>query len=139
VFLKRLKTLPVTPQGLLAVYKVALAVQGRAHIWAAPFWILNAWLNLPWLPNKVTMEFLEPVDLRRELGHIDDVQAQLDAGYDLITNRMQRSLDKLRAERRALLRERGRKMGRAVAHATAAGFAKTRRRVSTASEAILRP
>ena len=48
------------------------------------------------LPAKVTVEVLPPIDLRAELGA--DVDA--DAGYDLVTGRMQEALDKLAHARR---------------------------------------
>jgi 1-acyl-sn-glycerol-3-phosphate acyltransferase len=60
-------------------------------------------LALPWglnvgdlaghipLPVKVTVEFLEPIDLRAELGP----ELDLDKGYDYVTGIMQRALSRL--------------------------------------------
>jgi hypothetical protein len=48
------------------------------------------------LPAKITIQVMEPLDLRREFGpdpHVDDV-------YDEVVARMQRTLDALAAERR---------------------------------------
>jgi 1-acyl-sn-glycerol-3-phosphate acyltransferase len=48
------------------------------------------------LPAKITVEVLAPIDLRAELGPEPD----LDEAYALVTERMQRALDALAAERR---------------------------------------
>jgi len=48
------------------------------------------------LPAKITVEVLAPIDLRAELGPEPD----LDEAYALVTERMQRALDVLAAERR---------------------------------------
>ena len=48
------------------------------------------------LPAKITIQVLEPIDLREEFGEHPDV----DAVYDEIVARMQRALDALAAERR---------------------------------------
>ena len=70
--------------------------------------VLPVSLALPWgvnvgdllghfpLPAKITIEVLEPIDLRREFGERPDV----DAVYDEIVTRMQRALDGLASERR---------------------------------------
>ena len=70
--------------------------------------VLPISLALPWgvnvgdllghipLPAKITIQVLEPIDLRREFGEHPDV----DAVYDEIVARMQRALDQLAAERR---------------------------------------
>jgi 1-acyl-sn-glycerol-3-phosphate acyltransferase len=69
--------------------------------------VLPVSLALPWgvnvgdflghlpLPAKITIQVLEPIDLRREFGAHPDV----DAVYDEIVARMQRALDRLAAER----------------------------------------
>ena len=49
------------------------------------------------LPAKITIEVLEPIDVRGRFG--DDVEA----AYDTITGVMQRALDRLAAERRLLV------------------------------------
>ena len=69
-----------------------------APVQIAPPWGVTV-LDLPGrvpLPAKVTVEVLPPIDLRAELGA--DVDA--DAGYDLVTGRMQEALDKLAHARR---------------------------------------
>jgi 1-acyl-sn-glycerol-3-phosphate acyltransferase len=65
-------------------------------------------LALPWgidvgdifghiaLPAKITIQVLEPIDLRERFGPDPDI----DAIYDEITGLMQQTLDKLAAERR---------------------------------------
>ncbi len=70
--------------------------------------VLPISLALPWgvnvgdllghvpLPAKITIQVLEPIDLRREFGEHPDV----DAVYDEVVTRMQRALDRLAAERR---------------------------------------
>ena len=70
--------------------------------------VLPISLALPWgvnvgdllghipLPAKITIQVLEPIDLRREFGEHPDV----DAVYDEVVKRMQRALDRLAAERR---------------------------------------
>jgi 1-acyl-sn-glycerol-3-phosphate acyltransferase len=61
-------------------------------------WILNLGDmlgHLP-LPAKLTTQVLEPIDLREEFGQHPDV----DAVYDEIVDRMQRTLDALSGERR---------------------------------------
>ena len=61
-------------------------------------WGLNV-LDLPGhipLPAKITIEVLDPIDLRDEFG--DDVD--LDAAYDYVVGTMQRKLSSLAAERR---------------------------------------
>jgi 1-acyl-sn-glycerol-3-phosphate acyltransferase len=57
--------------------------------------ILDLPARIP-LPAKITVSVLEPIDLRARLGEDADV----DAGYDLVTGAMQDSLDDLAAERR---------------------------------------
>ena len=63
---------------------------------APPFGLtfLDLPLRVP-LPAKITVEALEPIDLRESLG--DD--ADPDAAYDLVTSRMQDKLDDLAEER----------------------------------------
>jgi 1-acyl-sn-glycerol-3-phosphate acyltransferase len=51
--------------------------------------------HLP-LPAKITIQVLDPIDLRQEFGEAPDV----DEVYDAIVGRMQRVLDDLAAERR---------------------------------------
>jgi hypothetical protein len=63
-------------------------------------------LALPWgldvgdvlghvpLPAKITIEVLEPIDVASQYGH------DVDAAYDAIVGRMQRTLDRLASERR---------------------------------------
>ncbi len=70
--------------------------------------VLPISLALPWgvnvgdflghipLPAKITIQVLEPIDLRREFGEHPDV----DVVYDEVVVRMQRALDQLAAERR---------------------------------------
>lgn len=70
--------------------------------------VLPISLGLPWgvnvgdlaghipLPAKITIQVLEPIDLRRDFGEHPDV----DAVYDEIVARMQSALDTLAAERR---------------------------------------
>lgn len=58
------------------------------------FTVLDLPIRLP-LPAKISIEVLEPIDLRAELGEDPDV----DAGYELITSRMQRTLNSLGEER----------------------------------------
>lgn len=48
------------------------------------------------LPSKITIQVLEPIELRREFGEQPDV----DEVYEEILGRMQRALDRLAAERR---------------------------------------
>jgi 1-acyl-sn-glycerol-3-phosphate acyltransferase len=48
------------------------------------------------LPSKITIQVLEPIDLREEFGEQPDV----DEAYDEIVHRMQQALDGLAAERR---------------------------------------
>ncbi|HEV2786474.1 MAG TPA: hypothetical protein VGV67_08810, partial [Solirubrobacteraceae bacterium] len=70
--------------------------------------VLPISLALPWglnvgdlaghlpLPAKITIQVLEPIDLRAEFGDDPD----LDGTYDAIVGRMQATLDDLAAERR---------------------------------------
>ena len=70
--------------------------------------VLPVSLALPWginigdflghipLPAKITIQVLEPLDLRREFGDHPDV----DAVYDEVVLRMQHALDQLAADRR---------------------------------------
>ena len=70
--------------------------------------VLPISLALPWglnigdiaghipLPAKITTQVMEPIDLRREFGP----EPHVDAVYDEIVARMQRTLDALAAERR---------------------------------------
>jgi 1-acyl-sn-glycerol-3-phosphate acyltransferase len=51
--------------------------------------------HLP-LPAKITIQVLEPIDLREQFGPAPEV----DAIYESVTGRMQRTLDELAAERR---------------------------------------
>ena len=48
------------------------------------------------LPAKITIQVLEPIDLRKQFGSSPDV----DAVYQEITQLMQRALDELAAQRR---------------------------------------
>ena len=48
------------------------------------------------LPSKITVQVLPAIDLRAELGADPDP----DAGYDLVTERMQQALDELADARR---------------------------------------
>jgi hypothetical protein len=47
------------------------------------------------LPAKISIEVLEPIDLREELGSSPD----LDDGYELVTTTMQDTLTKLSEDR----------------------------------------
>ena len=58
------------------------------------FTVLDLPIRFP-LPDKISIEVLEPIDLRDELGEDPDV----DAGYELITTRMQDKLTALGEER----------------------------------------
>ena len=60
-------------------------------------WVINVGDMLGhWpLPAKITMEVLEPIDLRERYGRDPDV----DRIYDEITGRMQAKLDELQSER----------------------------------------
>ncbi len=62
-------------------------------------WILSPGLPTLQLPAKVVVELLEPIDLRAELGTDTDDPAAVDAGYELVTGRMQECLTRLGAER----------------------------------------
>jgi 1-acyl-sn-glycerol-3-phosphate acyltransferase len=64
----------------------------------APPWGLNVgdMLGHIPLPAKITVEVLEPIELRKEFGN----QPDLDDVYDEIVGRMQGTLDGLQAERR---------------------------------------
>jgi len=69
-----------------------------APVQIAPPWGVTV-LDLPGrvpLPAKITVEVLPAIDLRAELGADPDA----DAGYDLITKRMQEALDALAEARR---------------------------------------
>jgi 1-acyl-sn-glycerol-3-phosphate acyltransferase len=48
------------------------------------------------LPSKITIRVMPPIDLREELGDKPDI----DAGYRLVTSRMQRTLTRLNHQRR---------------------------------------
>ena len=64
----------------------------------APPWGVTV-LDLPGrvpLPAKITVEVLPAIDLRAELGADPDT----DAGYDLVTRRMQEALHQLADARR---------------------------------------
>jgi 1-acyl-sn-glycerol-3-phosphate acyltransferase len=70
--------------------------------------VLPVSLALPWgldvgdlfghiaLPAKITIQVLEPIDLRKRFGPSPDIEAV----YEAITELMQRTLDKLAAQRR---------------------------------------
>jgi 1-acyl-sn-glycerol-3-phosphate acyltransferase len=58
------------------------------------FTVLDLPIRFP-LPAKISIDVLEPIDLRQELGEDPDV----DAGYELITSRMQATLTDLGEER----------------------------------------
>ncbi len=70
--------------------------------------VLPVSLALPWgldvgdlfghiaLPAKIAIQVLEPIDLRKRFGPTPDV----DAVYEAITELLQRTLDKLAAQRR---------------------------------------
>lgn len=60
-----------------------------------PFGLTMGGVNLP-LPAKITAEVLEPIDLHAEFGRRPD----RDEVYDHLTAIMQRTLDRLAAERR---------------------------------------
>lgn len=100
---QRLKTMPVTPWSLFAAYKFGQALRGKASWWLQPIWWINAWLSFPWLPSKVTMEILRPINLQAELAGIADAEERWETGYDLVTQRMQKKLDELYAEREGYL------------------------------------
>ncbi len=100
---ERLKTLPITPQFFFALWKTLQALRGKASPLLLPLWIANAWLCFPWLPSKITMEFLDPIDLRRELSGVKDAEEREEQGYKIVTSRMQEKLGALYAERRSYL------------------------------------
>jgi len=100
---QRMKALPVTPQSIFALWKGIQTLRGKANPIFMPLWIANAWMAFPWFPSKITMELLDPIDMRAEIGHIEDEEERLQAGYDLVTGRMQAKLDELQAERRTFL------------------------------------
>lgn len=58
------------------------------------FTIMDLPLRFP-LPAKISIEVLEPIDLRRELGHDPDLKG----GYEMVTSTMQATLTKLSEER----------------------------------------
>ena len=60
-------------------------------------------LPLSVLPSKVTMESLDPIDLRAETAGIEDPGEKLQHGYDIVTSRMQECMDHLQAEREGYL------------------------------------
>lgn len=76
----------------------------RLRIKIMPLVIGAPWLISPGLPSfqlpaKVVVELLEPIDLRAELGTDSDDSATVNAGYELVTGRMQECLTRLGAER----------------------------------------
>ncbi len=100
---ERVKIFPVTPQSIYAGWKLVRTLRGKSPVWTLPFHVLNGWLNLPWLPSRVTMELLEPIDLRRELQNVKGEKNRLARGYELVTGRMQTKLTELYARRRGYL------------------------------------
>jgi hypothetical protein len=69
-----------------------------APVQVAPPWGVTV-LDLPGripLPAKITVQVLSPVDLREELG---GAEGDVEAGYQLVTGRMQDTLDELAEER----------------------------------------
>jgi 1-acyl-sn-glycerol-3-phosphate acyltransferase len=58
------------------------------------FTLMDLPLRLP-LPAKISIQVLEPIDLRQELGEDPDI----DEGYDLVTSRMQSTLTDLGEDR----------------------------------------
>ncbi|MEA2171764.1 MAG: hypothetical protein QOF76_5064 [Solirubrobacteraceae bacterium] len=56
--------------------------------------MLDLPLRFP-LPSKITIRVMPPIDLRQELGRNPDI----DAGYRLVTSRMQRTLTRLNNQR----------------------------------------
>jgi 1-acyl-sn-glycerol-3-phosphate acyltransferase len=79
-----------------------LRLHDRLRLDVAPVQIAPPWgvtvLDLPGripLPAKITVQVLPPVDLREQLGAEGDVEA----AYDLVTGRMQATLDRLAEER----------------------------------------
>jgi 1-acyl-sn-glycerol-3-phosphate acyltransferase len=80
----------------------ALGLGERMRLKVLPVQIAPPWgltvLDLPGripLPAKITIQVLEPIDLRERLGANDDV----DGGYRLVTDAMQETLDDLADER----------------------------------------
>ena len=80
----------------------ALRLHQLLRLDVAPLQVGPPWgvtvLDLPGripLPAKITVQVLPPVDLRDELGDDGDEEA----GYDLVTGRMQDTLDRLAEER----------------------------------------
>ncbi|MEW6775113.1 MAG: lysophospholipid acyltransferase family protein [Bdellovibrionota bacterium] len=78
-----------------AEWAKALGLDITDRIKAVPLWAFP-----PVLPSKVTMECLEPIDLRKELKAFKDEEEKLRRGYDLVTSRMQEAMDHLYAERK---------------------------------------
>ena len=80
----------------------ALGLGERMRLKVLPVQIAPPWgltvLDLPGripLPAKITIQVLEPIDLRERLGANGDV----DEGYRLVTDAMQKTLDELSDER----------------------------------------
>lgn len=72
-----------------------------APVILGPPWGLSLGLPTIPLPTKATVELGRPIDLAAELGPgAADDEIRVQAGYDLVTSTMQRTLDRLAAERR---------------------------------------
>jgi len=64
--LLRVKVLPVTAQTLLLIRKIWDVLAGHSTPLTLPLYLLNTLIMFPWLPSKIVMEFLDPIDLRKE-------------------------------------------------------------------------
>lgn len=100
----------VSPVVLCGAHESSFILERGEHI-AQALGMDRAWrtktvpLGLPIsvLPSKVTMESLEPVDLRAETAGIDGPDEKLEHGYQVVTSRMQQCMDRLQSERAGYL------------------------------------
>lgn len=98
--LVRVKVVPLTIQTLLLAWKLCDVLAGNSTALTLPLYLVNFFLLLPWLPSKIVMEFLDPIDLRAETSGAACEDERLRLGLTIVTSRMQAKMDELQSERR---------------------------------------
>jgi 1-acyl-sn-glycerol-3-phosphate acyltransferase len=94
------KVVPMTLQTFLLVWKIVDVLAGNSTPLTLPLYLLNFFVLLPWLPSKIVMEFLDPIDLRAETAGAPTEEDKLRLGLELVTSRMQARMDELQMARR---------------------------------------
>jgi 1-acyl-sn-glycerol-3-phosphate acyltransferase len=94
------KVVPMTLPTFLLAWKIVDVMAGNSTPLTLPLYLANFFVLLPWLPSKIVMEFLDPIDLRAETARASSEDEKLRLGLEIVTKRMQAKMDELQKKRR---------------------------------------